>query len=657
MRQKKWKRFFSFALAALMTLTMFGIPKVEVHAEESGVGGFVNRCYQVTLGRDADPSGYSDWTGQLLDGKSDGAFVAFGFVFSDEYTNAGKSNGEFVTDMYTLFLGRTPDEAGYNDWVGQLDAGADRQAIFAGFANSNEFFNICTSYGVTAGVHIPSYDRVQVNNVNMFVARMYRVCFNRLGDQSGQADWVNRLLSGELTGVDCARGFILSNEYQNLGLSNEEYVENMYLAFMGRGSDPTGFQDWVSKLKGGYTRDEIFAGFANSNEFQQICDSYGINRGTYVPQDVHDGDLPPHGYRMTKKTQYYGDYTIYSYNGNTDVPSSAIRYRADGSVIGPEGESYVYDGAGNVTKYDNIIYRTESSSSSIESEQHDTFSYDQNGNLTKEVSKRTTYHPDTNEPTTMVTTKEYRNRTANAYTVRESNESYNTVIDKDYKKIAGEYRVTEDRDPNTGFKTTYDWASDGRKMVERRYNMTDYETGKPKCTEETTYYFDAKGRTVKSVTKGDYNSSEVNTKYDAKGNVSESVSDYTNMDGSKSIYKQNYVYEYNGPGGKLSKMTKTSTNVLQNTTTSFRVVWRYEYDNQGHVTKWFVSNDKEPEELLRESYEYDAKGHCIVHTEYSTNREEFTYDAQGNNTKYVKYLVYNGSREFKNSYEMEYEAY
>ena len=102
-------------LSCVMVLTMAQIPSMTVHAEEGGVGGFVNRCYQVALGRAADPSGYADWTNQLTSGQSDGAYVAFGFVFSPEYTNSGKNNEAFVTDMYTLFLGRTPDPAGFND--------------------------------------------------------------------------------------------------------------------------------------------------------------------------------------------------------------------------------------------------------------------------------------------------------------------------------------------------------------------------------------------------------------------------------------------------------------------------------------------------------------------------------------------------------------
>ncbi len=288
--QNKAKRIISLILLLAMIITMLSVTSVSAFAAEDGVAGFVQRCYQVTLNREPDETGYADWTGKLTSGEMDGATVAWGFVFSDEYTNANKDNGAFVTDMYTLFLDRTPDEAGYNDWVGKMEAGADRQEIFYGFANSVEFFNICTDYGVTAGYFTTEYNKDQVNAVNMFVARMYRICFGRLGDQGGQADWTSKLLRGELTGIDCAAGFINSNEYQNLNLSNEDYIRNMYRTFLGREADETGFNDWVSQLENGNTRDEIFAGFANSTEFQSICDGYGIVRGDYTAQPKQESD-------------------------------------------------------------------------------------------------------------------------------------------------------------------------------------------------------------------------------------------------------------------------------------------------------------------------------------------------------------------------------
>lgn len=48
-------------------------------------------------------------------------------------------------------MGREPDEAGYNAWVGQLNSGVSREEVFNGFAQSQEFTQICAWYGIARG--------------------------------------------------------------------------------------------------------------------------------------------------------------------------------------------------------------------------------------------------------------------------------------------------------------------------------------------------------------------------------------------------------------------------------------------------------------------------------------------------------------------------
>ena len=275
-------RILSVILSLLMVISVISFPTLKPKAAAGTIDDFVERCYTVTLGRGSDPDGFADWKGQLTNGQAVGVHVAYGFLFSPEYTKKNKSPEDYVTDLYMLFMGREPDEAGFNDWVGQLKDGKSRVEVFAGFANSQEFYNICESYGITAGRFVVGYDRFQVNDVNLFVERLYKVCFNRIGDRGGQRDWVEKLIKKQITGSECARNFIQSKEYENLGLSDSDYVENLYIALMGRASDAPGKTDWLTKLANGMTRDEVFAGFVNSVEFDGICKKYNIERGTYT---------------------------------------------------------------------------------------------------------------------------------------------------------------------------------------------------------------------------------------------------------------------------------------------------------------------------------------------------------------------------------------
>jgi len=112
------------------------------------VTGFVNRLYSIALNRPADVGGLNDWTGRLLEKKQTPKQVAYGFVFSKEMTDRRLSNAEFVTMLYRTMMGREPDAAGLQDWVGRLESGRKREDVYNGFADSVEFSIIVASYGL-----------------------------------------------------------------------------------------------------------------------------------------------------------------------------------------------------------------------------------------------------------------------------------------------------------------------------------------------------------------------------------------------------------------------------------------------------------------------------------------------------------------------------
>ena len=50
-----------------------------------------------------------------------------------------------------------------------------------------------------------------------------------------------------------------------------------------READESGLATWVGLLESGTTREEVFNGFAGSNEFTNLCGQYGITRGDGLP--------------------------------------------------------------------------------------------------------------------------------------------------------------------------------------------------------------------------------------------------------------------------------------------------------------------------------------------------------------------------------------
>ncbi len=120
--------------------------------------------------------------------------------------------------------------------------------------------------------------------VEGFVERLYSVALDRASDPNGKADWVSQIKSGKLTGADAARGFFLSPEFINSGLSDDEFLNRLYHTFFDREPDQGGFNNWKAQLASGASRESVLNGFINSTEWANLCLKFGIaSGGTGVP--------------------------------------------------------------------------------------------------------------------------------------------------------------------------------------------------------------------------------------------------------------------------------------------------------------------------------------------------------------------------------------
>ena len=273
-------------LTAIFLFTFFPVTASDVNAADGDqeLREFVTRLYKVCLKRDPDQSGLDYWVGELKDKKQTGVAVATGFIFSPELQDKSYSNEEYVNVMYDAFFGREADTDGFNYWVKSMNEGLSRQDIFVGFANSNEFFDLCSSFDVVPGTFIPGYDQSKVIYTNFFVERLYNVVLDRKCDKDGMNYWTNELLSGRISGTSAASGFFFSSEYENKNKFYSEYIDDLYNALMGRQADDDGRNFWLSDMNKGSSKEHTFNGFASSTEFTTICSDYGIVKGNPISE-------------------------------------------------------------------------------------------------------------------------------------------------------------------------------------------------------------------------------------------------------------------------------------------------------------------------------------------------------------------------------------
>ena len=244
--------------------------------KDRGISSFINRCYDLILGRKADQGGLTFYRDQLKSGKLTGAQMVMNFVNSPEFQGKKYSNEKVVEILYLTMMDRTAEAKGRAYWAGFLNDGMSQKYVVRGFAGSKEFKNICTNYGITAGTLTLTENRDKNPKVTAFVSRNYSIALGRKGDTDGLNYWTGMILTKNLTPQQVADSFVFSKECVNKNLNDTEFVKMLYRLYMGREYDQGGLNFWLQQMNKGMTRQTVAKSFGASNEFKQIVASYGL---------------------------------------------------------------------------------------------------------------------------------------------------------------------------------------------------------------------------------------------------------------------------------------------------------------------------------------------------------------------------------------------
>ncbi len=172
----------------------------------------------------------------------------FGLIQADSALH-----GDFARQQYLDFLDRDPDSEGLQFWITHLKAGLPRANLVAAIVDSQE-----------------------LQFKGRFIAQTYLGILTRDTDHAGFRGWLSALLAG-VSRAQIVQAFLDSGEFKvNFGsnLSNEQFVERMYLNILQRPSDPSGFSSWVQQLNSTQmTRAQLALDLLDSGEFQNLTPS------------------------------------------------------------------------------------------------------------------------------------------------------------------------------------------------------------------------------------------------------------------------------------------------------------------------------------------------------------------------------------------------
>ena len=236
------------------------------------VNKFVNRLYSCVLGRAPEEEGAAYWTEQLYYFKTDGAAAARDFIYSEEFKNRNVSNEEFMKILYLTFFGREPDSDGMEYWMTIFERRLHtRKEIAEDFIYSQEWADTCAYYSILSGGNLwPVVKFDPTDEVNAFVTRMYTCALKRDPEPEGLKFWAKEVVNFKNTGEEIGELFFMSDEIYYSNLSDEEFLNRLYLTFMDREPDQPGKDYWLEQMKT-KSRHTIILGFTRSPEFVEKC--------------------------------------------------------------------------------------------------------------------------------------------------------------------------------------------------------------------------------------------------------------------------------------------------------------------------------------------------------------------------------------------------
>lgn len=275
-------RYFNLSKRSAVTDAMRD-DSTELYTDTTeNIPGFVASLYHSVLNRTPNRSEVSWWVAKVDKDQLTGLELVRYFIKSPEFQNRGYTNEEYIEKLYEVFLGRSSDVNGMAYWVSRLEEGVSRVRVAELMGTCPEFEQVCAKYGMAQGSHSMQYTKLYPKMVE-FTTRYYSGLMNRVPDAEGLEYWTRSMVLGERTASDLTKGFINSPEFRNQNISKDDFVEGLYQIYLGRPSDPEGKAYWVGRLNSMSQQEKVtvIRGFIHSKEYQDYCDSYGIMVGDF----------------------------------------------------------------------------------------------------------------------------------------------------------------------------------------------------------------------------------------------------------------------------------------------------------------------------------------------------------------------------------------
>jgi len=194
------------------------------------------KLFKDLLGRSPSESAAKDWSRQLEEGVTRETLASC-LLRSDE------NRERTIRQFYAQLFDRVPEPSSLSFWMQRLSSGDSQEEILSALLAGEEFF---AKHGGT-----PS----------SYVRALFKILMRRNADGAEVEAWAGLLTSQIANRQDIARDFLVMEEYRT------RLIKDWYWLLLRRQPDEETIHQWLSRWRGGITREEIQIGILSSREY------------------------------------------------------------------------------------------------------------------------------------------------------------------------------------------------------------------------------------------------------------------------------------------------------------------------------------------------------------------------------------------------------
>ncbi len=162
---------------------------------------------------------------------------------AEDLLESRERKSEIIAQLYQDYLGRAPDAAGMEFWLGIWSRFNGPERVQSGIIGSPEYYQ-------TAG-----------GTDQAWVAAMYKNILGRTASQSEIDYHVNRLHQPGVDLQTIVLGFVYSDEFRS------SMISDWYFDYLSRAPEQGGVQYWLNQMQNGQSQESIQAGLLGSQEY------------------------------------------------------------------------------------------------------------------------------------------------------------------------------------------------------------------------------------------------------------------------------------------------------------------------------------------------------------------------------------------------------